>query len=85
MPLSLVSARGGKTPAAEFAKRQKTVCHSRTFRSYVWRHVSISAVFLQKTLVHLAKETPVKATWEEKDYYHQAIGRKEEGDFLPAE
>ena len=30
-------------------------------------------------MVHLAKETPVKATWEEKkDYYRQAIGRKEE-------
>ena len=30
-------------------------------------------------MVHLAKETPVKATWEEKkEYYRQAIGRKEE-------
>ena len=71
--------RGGKTLAAEFAKRQKTVAIvERSDRMYGGTCINIGCI-PTKTLVHLAKETPVKATWEEKkDYYRQAIGRKEE-------
>ena len=71
--------KGGKTLAAEFAKRQKTVAIvERSDRMYGGTCINIGCI-PTKTLVHLAKETPVKATWEEKkDYYRQAIGRKEE-------
>ena len=43
------------------------------------RHAHLIGCIPTKTLVHLAKETPVKGPlWEEKkDYYRQAIGRKE--------
>ena len=71
--------KGGKTLAAEFAKRQKTVAIvERSNRMYGGTCINIGCI-PTKTLVHLAKETPVKATWEEKkEYYRQAIGRKEE-------
>ena len=71
--------KGGKTLAAEFAKRQKTVAIvERSDRMYGGTCINIGCI-PTKTLVHLAKETPVKATWEEKkEYYRQAIGRKEE-------
>ena len=71
--------KGGKTLAAEFEKRQKTVAIvERSDRMYGGTCINIGCI-PTKTLVHLAKETPVKATWEEKkDYYRQAIGRKEE-------
>ena len=71
--------KGGKTLAAEFAKRQKTVAIvERSDRMYGGTCINIGCI-PTKTLVHLAKETPVKATWEEKkDYYRQAIGRKDE-------
>ena len=71
--------KGGKTLAAEFAKRQKTVAIvERSDRMYGGTCINIGCI-PTKTLVHLAKETPVKAMWEEKkDYYRQAIGRKEE-------
>nr|WP_320947689.1 FAD-dependent oxidoreductase [Bacteroides intestinalis] len=71
--------KGGKTLAAEFAKRQKTVAIvERSDRMYGGTCINIGCI-PTKTLVHLAKEAPVKATWEEKkEYYRQAIGRKEE-------
>ena len=66
MPLSLVSARGGKTLAAEFCKTSEDGCHSRTFdRMYGGTCINIGCI-PTKTLVHLARETPVKATWEER-------------------
>ena len=71
--------KGGKTLAAEFAKRgQKVAVVERSDKMYGGTCINIGCI-PTKTLVHLAKETPVKATWEEKkDYYRQAIGRKEE-------
>lgn len=71
--------KGGKTLAAEFAKRQKTVAIvERSDRMYGGTCINIGCI-PTKTLVHLAKETPAKVAWEEKkDYYRQAIGRKDE-------
>ena len=71
--------KGGKTLAAEFAKRQKTVAIiERSDHMYGGTCINIGCI-PTKTLVHLAKETPAKAAWEEKKaYYRQAIGRKEE-------
>ena len=52
--------KGGKTLAAEFAKRQKTVAIvERSDRMYGGTCINIGCI-PTKTLVHLAKETPVK-------------------------
>ncbi len=68
--------KGGKTLAAELAKRQKTVAIvERSESMYGGTCINIGCI-PTKTLVHAAK-APVKATWEDKkDYYRQAIARK---------
>lgn len=70
--------KGGKTLAAELAKRGKTVAVvERSDRMYGGTCINIGCI-PTKTLVHLAKETPAKATWDEKkEYYRKAIAQKE--------
>ena len=71
--------KGGKTLAAELAKRnEKVAVIERSDEMYGGTCINIGCI-PTKTLVHQAKLAPVKASWEEKKaYYAQAIAEKEE-------
>lgn len=72
-------AKGGKTLAAELAKReQKVAVIERSDKMYGGTCINIGCI-PTKTLVHLSKLTPAGSSFEEKrEYYRQAIARKEE-------
>ena len=71
--------KGGKTLAAEFAKRgQKVAVVERSDKMYGGTCINIGCI-PTKTLVHLSKLTPAGSSFKEKrEYYRQAIARKEE-------
>ena len=71
--------KGGKTLAAELAKRnEKVAVIERSDEMYGGTCINIGCI-PTKTLVHQAKLAPVNAAWEEKKaYYAQAIAEKEE-------
>lgn len=71
--------KGGKTLAAELAKRNKTVAMiERSDKMYGGTCINIGCI-PTKTLVHSAMLADKSASWEEKQaYYRQAIARKEE-------
>lgn len=71
--------KGGKTLAAEFAKRNYTVAMiERSDKMYGGTCINIGCI-PTKTLVHAAKLADKDASWEQKqEYYRHAIGRKEE-------
>ena len=71
--------KGGKTLAAELAKReQKVAVIERSDKMYGGTCINIGCI-PTKTLVHLSKLTPAGSSFEEKrEYYRQAIARKEE-------
>ena len=71
--------KGGKTLAAELAKRnEKVAVIERSDKMYGGTCINIGCI-PTKTLVHQAKLAPAKASWEEKKaYYAQAIAQKEE-------
>lgn len=80
MPLFIGFGKGREDPGCQNLQnvRRRVAIVERSDRMYGGTCINIGCI-PTKTLVHLAKETPVKATWEEKkDYYRQAIGRKEE-------
>ena len=71
--------KGGKTLAAELAKReQKVAVIERSDKMYGGTCINIGCI-PTKTLVHLSKLTPAGSSFKEKrEYYRQAIARKEE-------
>ncbi|CAK7003233.1 MAG: putative pyridine nucleotide-disulfide oxidoreductase RclA [Parabacteroides sp.] len=71
--------KGGKTLAAELAKRnQKVAMVERSDKMYGGTCINIGCI-PTKTLVHQAKLAPKTATWDEKKaYYRQAIAKKEQ-------
>lgn len=71
--------KGGKTFAAELAKRnQKVAMVERSDKMYGGTCINIGCI-PTKTLVHQAKLAPKIATWDEKKaYYRQAIAKKEQ-------
>lgn len=71
--------KGGKTLAAEYAKRNLSVAIvERSDKMYGGTCINIGCI-PTKTLVHAAKLTNKDATWEEKQaYYHRSIVCKEE-------
>lgn len=71
--------KGGKTLAAELAKRNKTVAViERSDKMYGGTCINIGCI-PTKTLVHIAKLADKNASLEQKrEYYRQAIARKEE-------
>jgi hypothetical protein len=71
--------KGGKTLAAELAKRnQKVAMVERSDKMYGGTCINIGCI-PTKTLVHQAKLAPKIATWDEKKaYYRQAIAKKEQ-------
>lgn len=71
--------KGGKTLAAEFAKRNLSVAIvERSDKMYGGTCINIGCI-PTKTLVHAARLANKDATWEEKKgYYNQSIVRKEE-------
>lgn len=75
--------KGGKTLAAELAKRnQKVAMVERSDKMYGGTCINIGCI-PTKTLVHQAKLAPKTATWDEKKaYYRQAIAKKEQVTIL---
>ncbi|MCD8091457.1 MAG: FAD-dependent oxidoreductase [Bacteroides sp.] len=71
--------KGGKTLAAELAKRNQSVAVvERSDRMYGGTCINIGCI-PTKTLVHSAKLASKDASWEEKQaYYRRAIAHKEE-------
>ena len=71
--------KGGKTLAAELAKRNQSVAVvERSDRMYGGTCINIGCI-PTKTLVHSAKLASKEASWEEKQaYYRRAIAHKEE-------
>lgn len=71
--------KGGKTLAAELAKRNSSVAMiERSDKMYGGTCINIGCI-PTKTLVHSAELADKNASWEEKQaYYRQAIVRKEE-------
>lgn len=71
--------KGGKTLAAELAKRnQKVAMVERSDKMYGGTCINIGCI-PTKTLVHQAKLAPKTATWDEKKaYYRQAVAKKEQ-------
>ena len=71
--------KGGKTLAAELAKRKLDVAVvERSEKMYGETCISIGCI-PTKTLVHAAKHADKDASWEvKKAYYRQSIARKEE-------
>lgn len=71
--------KGGKTLAAEFAKRKHLVAViEKSDKMYGGTCINIGCI-PTKTLVHSAKLADKDASWEEKQaYYRQAIARKDE-------
>lgn len=71
--------KGGKTLAAELAKRDRAVAVvERSDKMYGGTCINIGCI-PTKTLVHAAKLADKEASWEEKQqYYRQAIAQKEE-------
>ncbi len=71
--------KGGKTLAAELAKRNQSVAVvERSDRMYGGTCINIGCI-PTKTLVHSAKLASKDAPWEEKQaYYRRAIAHKEE-------
>lgn len=70
--------KGGKTLAAELAKRNRKVAViERSDKMYGGTCINIGCI-PTKTLVHLAKLAPREASWQQKkEYYSQAISQKE--------
>ena len=77
--------KGGKTLAAELAKRKLDVAVvERSEKMYGGTCINIGCI-PTKTLVHAAKHADKDASWEvKKAYYRQSIARKEEVVFFPA-
>lgn len=71
--------KGGKTLAAELAKRKLDVAVvERSEKMYGGTCINIGCI-PTKTLVHAAKHADKDASWEvKKAYYRQSIARKEE-------
>ena len=71
--------KGGKTLAAELAKRKLDVAVvERSEKMYGGTCINIGCI-PTKTLVHAAKQADKDASWEvKKAYYRQSIARKEE-------
>lgn len=71
--------KGGKTLAAELAKRNRTVAIvERSNKMYGGTCINIGCI-PTKTLVHSAKLADKDASWAQKQgYYRQSIARKEE-------
>lgn len=71
--------KGGKTLAAELAKRNFTVAMiERSDKMYGGTCINIGCI-PTKTLVHLAELAEKSVSWEQKQaYYRQAIAKKEE-------
>lgn len=71
--------KGGKTLAADLAKRGRTVAViERSDKVYGGTCINIGCI-PTKTLVHAAKSADRDASWEEKQaHYRRAIGQKEE-------
>lgn len=71
--------KGGKTLAAELAKRNFTVAMiERSDKMYGGTCINIGCI-PTKTLVHLAELADKNAPWEQKQaYYRQAVAKKEE-------
>ena len=71
--------KGGKTLAAELAKRKLDVAVvERSEKMYGGTCINIGCI-PTKTLVHAAKQVDKDASWEvKKAYYRQSIARKEE-------
>ena len=71
--------KGGKTLAAELAKRNSSVAViERSDKMYGGTCINIGCI-PTKTLVHSAELADKNASWEQKQaYYRQAIARKEE-------
>lgn len=71
--------KGGKTLAAELAKRDRSVAMiERSDKMYGGTCINIGCI-PTKTLVHFAELADKNASWEQKQaYYRQAIARKEE-------
>ena len=70
--------KGGKTLAAELAKRKLDVAVvERSEKMYGGTCINIGCI-PTKTLVHAAKQADKDASWEvKKAYYRQSIARKE--------